>query len=98
MIVKLCLVYLVAVNILATFICIYDKVQAKKKKWRVPEKILFLVSFLGGATAMYFTMIIVRHKTKHKRFMFLLPLISVLQIVLFLYIINLTTKTSGYII
>ena len=98
MIVKVCFVYLIAINLLATLICIYDKVMAKKKKWRVPEKTLFLISFFGGATFMYFTMMAIRHKTNHKRFMLSLPIVSVLQIIIFLYIINLTTAGSGFII
>ncbi|MBR0415471.1 MAG: DUF1294 domain-containing protein [Clostridia bacterium] len=48
------------------------------------EKALFLVALLGGAFPMWLTMLIIRHKTKHKRFMIGLPLITLLQLLLLL--------------
>ena len=56
-----------------------DKSRAKKHKRRVPEKTLFLTAAFGGSIAMYLTMLTVRHKTKHKRFMIGLPLIIFVQ-------------------
>ncbi len=73
------IIYLVAVNIIAAIVCIYDKHQAKRGGWRISEKALFAISVLGGAVGMYLTMIKIRHKTKHLRFMVGLPLIILLQ-------------------
>jgi uncharacterized membrane protein YsdA (DUF1294 family) len=44
----------------------------------VRERTLFILSALGGCVAMYLTMLFIRHKTMHKRFMIGLPLIIVL--------------------
>ena len=51
---------------LVTF-CLYaaDKRKAKKGAWRIPERVLLLFSFLGGAVGGTFAMNTVRHKTKH---------------------------------
>ena len=77
-------VYLAVVSLISTIVCIYDKKISKKGnvKLRVPEKTLFIWSVLGGALAMYITMQIIRHKTKHLSFMIGLPVIIVLQAVL----------------
>jgi uncharacterized membrane protein YsdA (DUF1294 family) len=61
---------------------VYDKYAAKRKKARIPEKTLFLTALFGGSLAMYITMLVIRHKTKHKRFMVGLPVIALAQAVL----------------
>ncbi|MBR7071580.1 MAG: DUF1294 domain-containing protein [Clostridia bacterium] len=77
-------VYFAAVNLIAMILCVYDKHQARRHRWRVPEKTLFFIALLGGSPAMYLSMLFVRHKTGHLRFMVGLPLILVAQIVLLL--------------
>ena len=72
--------YFAIISIIAIIITCYDKQLSKKEKFRVPEKRLFITAILGGSFAMYCTMCIIRHKTKHKRFMIGLPLILILQI------------------
>ena len=59
-----------------------DKNAASGGAWRVPEATLMLISALGGAVAMYVTMRIIRHKTKHKKFMWGIPLIVLVHVVL----------------
>ncbi len=66
---------------------VYDKYAAKHKKWRVPEKLLFVFAILGGSAAMYITMLVIRHKTKHLSFMIGLPVIMLLQTVINIFII-----------
>ena len=72
-------VYMVAVNIIAAAVCIYDKHQAKRGGWRISEKFLFTISLIGGAIGMYLTMLQIRHKTKHMHFMVGLPIIILAQ-------------------
>lgn len=74
-------------SIFAVCITVYDKYAAKHKKLRVPEKALFLTALCGGSLAMYITMLVIRHKTKHKRFMVGLPLIILAQTVVNIFII-----------
>lgn len=47
-----------------------DKWKARRSKWRIPEKALLLLSFLGGAIGGILGMLLFRHKTKHWYFWF----------------------------
>ena len=81
--------YILLISLISIVVCIYDKKISKKNRveLRVPEKRLMLLSALGGSLAMYITMHIIRHKTKHVKFMLGIPVIMVLQaaIVFFLF-------------
>ena len=73
--------YLVGVSIISIVVCIYDKIAAKHNpKHRTREATLLLLSAIGGSVAMYATMQLIRHKTKHPKFMVGIPLIIVAQI------------------
>ncbi len=81
--------YFIVISFISSAVCYYDKQMAVKGKRRISEKALFLISLLGGSVAMYFTMHLIRHKTRHIKFMIGLPLIIVLQIaVIFLILKN----------
>ena len=45
-----------------------DKSKAKRRAWRIPEKVLLLWGFLCGAVGALAAMQIFRHKTKHDYF------------------------------
>ncbi len=80
------LIYLLVVNILAIILTIYDKIASKRfRKNRIRENVLLLIGALGGAISMYITMKLIRHKTRHKKFMTGLPIILILQIVFLIY-------------
>ncbi len=42
-----------------------DKKKAKQGAWRIPEKVLLLLGFLGGSIGALLAMKNLRHKTKH---------------------------------
>ena len=73
--------YLAIISLISIIVCIYDKKISKKNRveLRTPEKTLLLLSALGGSVAMFITMLLVRHKTKHVKFMLGIPLIMVVQ-------------------
>ncbi len=73
--------YLALISIISIIVTIADKAAAKAKRRRVPEKTLLLLGLFGGAAAMFITMVIIRHKTKHAKFMIPLPLFAVVHIV-----------------
>lgn len=74
---------LFTISLVAIVITVYDKIISKKKsKRRVPEATLLMISALGGSLAMYLTMLIIRHKTKHMKFMIGIPAIMIWQIAL----------------
>lgn len=58
---------------------VYDKYAAKHKKRRVPERTLFLVAACGAALPMFIVMQLIRHKTRHKKFMIGLPALFLIQ-------------------
>ena len=83
MFIKILCVYLAVISVISVIVCIYDKIAAKKfTKHRTREATLLLLSALGGSVAMFITMLLIRHKTKHVKFMLGIPLIIVLQIAL----------------
>ena len=76
--------YILVVSLCSVIVCIYDKKISKRNnvKLRIPEKSLFIWSIIGGSVAMYITMQLIRHKTKHVSFMVGIPLIMILQVAL----------------
>ena len=80
MFLKILLGYLLAISVISIIVCIYDKIAAKHNpKHRTREATLLLLSALGGSVAMFTTMLIIRHKTKHVKFMLGIPLIMIAQ-------------------
>lgn len=73
------------ISIAAIILTIVDKVRAKNHEWRVPENTLLLVAAFGGAAAMLVTMLIIRHKTQHRKFMGGLPILLFYQVILVLW-------------
>lgn len=72
--------YLAAISLISIIVCCYDKFAAKHiQKHRTRERTLLLLSALGGSVAMLLTMFLIRHKTKHAKFMVGIPLIIVVQ-------------------
>ena len=80
-------VYLLAITAVSVALTIWDKKTIKRRAMRVPESVLFLLAALGGSFGMYITMLIIRHKTRHRSFMLGLPVIMVLQITLVLFFV-----------
>jgi len=71
---KMILLYLAVVWVVSAVITVYDKLAAKAGWSRISEKNLLLTGLIGGALPMYCVMQMIRHKTKHAKFMILLPL------------------------
>lgn len=65
-----------------------DKRKAKKHKWRISEKNIFLIALLGGSLGCLLGMNIFRHKTKHWYFRFGLPTILILQVVAIIFFLK----------
>lgn len=67
---------------------ILDKKRAKNNKWRISEKYLLVIGFLGGAFGAYIGMKRYRHKTKHKVFSMGIPFYMVIHLSLMIYLFN----------
>ena len=80
--------YLLFINIVSALVCIADKLKSRKGARRISEKTLLILSALGGGAAMFVTMLVIRHKTKHLKFMLGIPLIIASQCVLTFLLFN----------
>ena len=78
--------YLIIINILEFFLMGIDKLKAIKQSWRIPEKTLLLIAFLGGSLGGIIGMIIFHHKTKKIKFKILYPLFLLINILIIYYI------------
>lgn len=74
--------YLAIVNFAAFCMMGADKRRARKGKWRISERALFLPALLFGAAGGTAGMLAFRHKTKHKKFTVAFPLLTAAEIVL----------------
>ena len=83
MILSVFIAYFAVISLISIIVCIYDKVISKKNKveLRIPEIALMILSAIGGGAAMYLTMLLIRHKTKHVKFMVGIPLFIALHAV-----------------
>lgn len=86
------LYYLLFINLLGFLLMGIDKHKARHKKWRIPEKTLFVSAILGGSVGSLAGMYIFRHKTKHKSFTIGMPAILIIHI---LILISLYCFTKG---
>ena len=77
---KIALAYFAVISLVTVIVTVYDKIAAKKRlRHRVPENTLLLLAVLGGGPAEYVAMQLIRHKTRHKKFMIGLPVIILLE-------------------
>lgn len=75
-------IYLIVWNIIVCVIYYFDKVAAIKGTRRVPEKSLIGFAFLFGGIGAYLGMKLFHHKTKHTKFMILVPVFAIVQVIL----------------
>ncbi len=70
--------YFTLIN-LTGFFCFYaDKRRAQKHRRRISERMLFLTAILGGGAGGLLAMYWFRHKTRHLKFVLLMPLLTAL--------------------
>ena len=65
-----------------------DKRRARKGKWRVPERTLFLLPLLGGSVGALLGMRVFHHKTRHWYFVWGIPAILLAQIALAVWLLT----------
>ena len=81
------IIYFFVINIFGFFIMWLDKQKAKKGKWSIPEKTLFIITALGGGIGTTAGMYTFRHKTQKLGFVIGFPFITILEIVTIIYFI-----------
>ncbi|MEO4051979.1 DUF1294 domain-containing protein [Solibacillus sp. CAU 1738] len=72
--------YVAVISLVLCILMYNDKSRAIKKEWRIAEKTLFTLAFLGGAIGGVLGMYLFRHKTKHNTFAFGFPLLAAIQL------------------
>ncbi|NLV22302.1 MAG: DUF1294 domain-containing protein [Syntrophomonadaceae bacterium] len=85
---KLLLLYLIIVNMICFLLFYVDKRRAQTGRYRIRERDLFLWAIAGGAPGGWLGMYLFRHKTRHLKFKFGLPLIILLQMGIIYFIIG----------
>ena len=85
--IKNIIIYLIIINLLGFLVMFIDKRKAKKEKWRISEKTLFILTWLGGGIGTISGMYKFRHKTKKKKFTIGMPIILIIEILFFIYMI-----------
>ncbi|WRO22557.1 DUF1294 domain-containing protein [Metallumcola ferriviriculae] len=66
----------------------WDKRCAVKGRWRVAETKLLITALAGGAVGISAAMYFFRHKTRRRLFTWGIPAIIIVQICLFVWLIN----------
>ncbi|WP_071441019.1 DUF1294 domain-containing protein [Traorella massiliensis] len=79
-------VYLFIINIITFIYMGLDKRKAKKHSFRIPEKVLLTLSFLGGSLGTLIAMHCFHHKTQKTIFKVGVPLLLIINIFMIIFI------------
>ena len=80
--------YLFLINAVGFLLMLADKRRARRRLWRIPEATLLGIAVLGGSAGSLAGMYLVRHKTRHIRFVLGIPAILLLQIALLCFLLK----------
>jgi len=78
--------YILVINGISLSLMYIDKRKARRKEYRISERTLWTVSFIGGALGAFAGMKWFRHKTKHNQFKWGLPALSIAELAVFVYL------------
>lgn len=81
------ILYVIAVNVVSFLMMGIDKRKAMKRAFRIPESTLFVLAIIGGSIGSIIGMHLFRHKTRHWYFLYGMPVILALQIILILTVL-----------
>ena len=81
-VVTLMVLYLIAVNIAGFAAMGIATRRAKNRAYRIPEANLFLLAIIGGSLGSILGMHLFHHKTRHLYFLYGLPAILVVQLLI----------------
>ena len=74
--------YFALINLIAFALMGIDKRKAIKGAFRIPEATLFIIAIIGGSIGSIAGMYTFRHKTRHFNFVYGMPAILIIQILL----------------
>lgn len=77
---------LIVINIVTFLVYGIDKWKAMQGRWRISEFTLLLLAVVGGSIGALLGMKVWRHKTKHLKFKYGVPLILLAQLALLYFL------------
>ena len=80
--------YVILINTFGFVLILIDKVKACKNKWRIKENTLLFISIIGGSIGELLSMLLFHHKTKKNKFIIFIPLLIIIQVIIYLYLKN----------
>lgn len=81
------ILYAVTVNLVSFITMGVDKRKARKRAFRIPEATLFVLAIIGGSLGSVIGMHLFHHKTRHWYFLYGMPVILALQVILILALV-----------
>lgn len=81
--------YVIIVNLTGFLLMGVDKRKAVKHTFRIPELTLFIVALIGGSLGSLLGMYTFHHKTRHWYFVYGMPAILIIHIVIIVALISL---------
>lgn len=81
--------YIIFMSILGFILMGIDKRRAMNKAWRISEKTLLMIAFLGGGIGSFLGMYAFRHKTRHRAFVVMLPVTAMFYFIIILKVYRL---------
>jgi uncharacterized membrane protein YsdA (DUF1294 family) len=85
--ISLLILYFIIINLVSFVVMGLDKHKAQKRQWRIPESTLFVLALIGGSVGSILGMRIFHHKTRHWYFVYGMPAILIVQIILVLALV-----------
>lgn len=82
---KYLIIYLLIINLFSCFLYYVDKKRAIKNHYRISERNLLIVGLIGGAYGCLIGMKMFHHKTKHGKFVLLIPTFCIIWTIILLY-------------
>ncbi|MBP3475412.1 MAG: DUF1294 domain-containing protein [Lachnospiraceae bacterium] len=85
--ISLLIFYFIMINFISFIVMGVDKRKAQKNLWRIPESTLFVLAIIGGSVGSIAGMHLFRHKTRHWYFVYGMPAILIIQVILVLALV-----------
>ncbi|MDO4298693.1 MAG: DUF1294 domain-containing protein [Lachnospiraceae bacterium] len=89
------IIYVIMSNVIGFLMMGIDKLKAKRRRYRIPERTLFTTAILGGSIGILIGMYVFRHKTRHLSFVLGIPVILVLQLLFINFLFSWNQKRMG---
>lgn len=83
---KIIVIYITIMNVAGFCFMWLDKAKAKAGAWRIAERTLFGIAAAGGSFGVWMGMEVFRHKTKHWYFKYGIPVICLIEVLLYYFL------------